>query len=160
MKKAIYPGSFDPITNGHIDIIKRAARHFDEITVAILTNSSKTPLFSLEERVTMIKEVLKDLDNIKIDFFGGLMVDYTREHNIGVSIRGLRCGADFEYELQIAQNNYILSREELDTFFLPTDPKFSFISSSGVKEIARFHGDLTGYVPEFIEKKLQMKYNK
>ncbi|MFI3237371.1 MAG: pantetheine-phosphate adenylyltransferase [Lachnospiraceae bacterium] len=158
MRKAIYQGSFDPITYGHIDIIKRAAAMFDEVTVAILLNPNKTALFSLEERVTMIKEALKDVAHVRIDSFEGLVVEYARAHDIEVSVRGVRSMIDFEYEAVIAQNNTVLSNGTLDTCLLLTDPRYAHISSSGVKEIAKFKGDLTTYVPDHIAIKIQEKY--
>ena len=120
MKAAIYPGSFDPVTFGHLDIIRRAASIFDELTVSVLNNTQKTPLFSVEERVKILEEATKDLPNVKIDSFSGLLIDYAREKDVHVAIRGLRAITDFEYELQTAQTNSMLSGGELDTVFLTT----------------------------------------
>ena len=120
MKTAIYPGSFDPVTYGHLDIIKRAAEIFDELTVSVLNNKQKTPLFSVEERVNILKEATKDIPNIKVESFSGLLVDYAKSRNVHVVIRGLRAITDFEYELQNAQTNALLSKGALDTVFLTT----------------------------------------
>lgn len=152
MKKAVYPGSFDPLTLGHLDIIKRAADIFDELTVSVLDNKAKTPLFSVEERVNILKEATKDIPNVKVESFSGLLIDYARENGYHVSIRGLRAITDFEYELQIAQTNTMLSKGELDTMFLTTSVEYSYLSSSGVKEIAAFGGDITNCVPDFVAK--------
>ena len=158
MKSAIYPGSFDPITFGHLDIIERAAAIFDELTVSVLNNNIKTPLFSVEERVNILKEATGHLQNVKIDSFSGLLVDYAKEKNIHVSVRGLRAITDFEYELQIAQTNHILSKGELDTVFLTTNLEYSYLSSSGVREIGSFHGDISQFVPEFVVEKVYKKF--
>ncbi|MBR6238291.1 MAG: pantetheine-phosphate adenylyltransferase [Lachnospiraceae bacterium] len=159
MKKAIYPGSFDPLTLGHLDIIKRAAEIFDNLTVGVLDNHGKTPLFSVEERVNILKEATKDLPNVKVEFFSGLLVDYARENGYHVSVRGLRAITDFEYELQIAQTNKMLSGGALDTMFLTSDVEYSYLSSSGVKEIASFGGDISKCVPDFVVKPVYEKYN-
>ena len=159
MKKAIYPGSFDPLTLGHLDIIKRAADIFDELTVGVLDNHAKTPLFSVEERVNILKEATKDLPNVKVESFSGLLVDYARENGYHVSVRGLRAITDFEYELQIAQTNKMLSGGALDTMFLTSDVEYSYLSSSGVKEIASFGGDISKCVPDFVVKPVYEKYN-
>lgn len=159
MSRAIYPGSFDPVTYGHLDIICRASKMFDEIIVGILNNPEKSPLFSVNERVKMLEEVTKDLPNVKVDCFSGLLVDYTRKNNIGVSVRGIRGVSDLEYEMQTAQYNNLLSNEQLETVFLATSPEYSFISSSGVRQVAGFHGDLSPYVPETIAKRVKEKYN-
>lgn len=150
MKKAVYPGSFDPLTNGHLDIIRRAASIFDELTVGVLDNKAKTPLFSTEERVKIIEEATKDMPNVKVASFSGLLIDFAKEHDYHVSIRGLRAITDFDYELQIAQTNTMLSNGELDTMFLTTSVEYSYLSSSGVKEIAAFGGDITQCVPDFV----------
>ena len=159
MSKAIYPGSFDPVTLGHLDIIRRSARIFDEVIVGILNNPQKSPLFSVEERVKILEEVTADLPNVKIDSFSGMLVDYAREKGITVSIRGLRGMSDFEYENQVAQYNSKLSGEELETIFLVTSPEYSYISSSGVKEVAGFHGDVSSYLPEKVAELVREKYN-
>ncbi|MCR4651418.1 MAG: pantetheine-phosphate adenylyltransferase [Lachnospiraceae bacterium] len=159
MKKAIYPGSFDPMTYGHLDIIKRAAKIFDELTIGVLDNRAKTPLFSVEERVKILSEACKDIPNVKVESFSGLLIDYAREKNFHVSIRGLRAITDFEYELQIAQTNRLLSGGDLDTIFLTTSLEYSYLSSTGVKEIASFGGDLSKCCPEFIADLVYKKYN-
>jgi pantetheine-phosphate adenylyltransferase len=160
MNAAIYPGSFDPMTLGHLDIIKRASKMFDELTVSVLDNKAKIALFSVEERVNILKEATKDLPNVKVDSFNGLLIDYARQKNIHISVRGLRAITDFEYELQIAQTNRILSNGELDTVFLTTSLEYSYLSSSSVKEIASFNGDISLLVPEFVAKLVYDKYNK
>ena len=158
MKSAIYPGSFDPVTYGHLDIIKRAADIVDHLTVAVLNNTAKTPLFSVEERVNILKEVTKDIPNVSVESFQGLLIDYAREKDIHVSVRGLRAITDFEYELQIAQTNRKLSNGELDTIFLTTSLEYSYLSSSSVKEFAKFNGDITPLVPEYVAKLVYEKY--
>ena len=160
MKAAIYPGSFDPVTYGHLDIIRRAASIFDELTVSVLNNTQKTPLFSVEERVKILEEATKDLPNVKIDSFSGLLIDYARRKDVHVEIivRGLRAITDFEYELQTAQTNTMLSGGELDTMFLTTRLEYAYLSSSSVKEIAQFHGDISKCVPEFVAELLYEKY--
>ena len=158
MKAAIYPGSFDPVTYGHLDIIRRAASIFDELTVSVLNNTQKTPLFSVEERVKILEEATKDLPNVKIDSISGLLIDYARRKDVHVAIRGLRAITDFEYELQTAQTNTMLSGGELDTMFLTTRLEYAYLSSSSVKEIAQFHGDISKCVPEFVAKLLYEKY--
>ena len=158
MKKAIYPGSFDPMTYGHLDIIKRAADIFDHLTVAVLNNNVKTPLFSVDERVNILKEATKDIPNVSVESFQGLLIDYAKEKDIHVSVRGLRAITDFEYELQIAQTNRKLSNGQLDTIFLTTSLEYSYLSSSSVKEIASFNGDITPLVPEYVAKLVYEKY--
>ena len=158
MKAAIYPGSFDPVTYGHLDVIKRAADIFDELTVSVLNNTAKTPLFSVDERVKILEEATKDLPNVKVDSFSGLLIDYAKSKDIHVAIRGLRAITDFEYELQIAQTNRKLSNEELDTMFLTTSLEYAYLSSSSVKEIASFKGDISQSVPPFVAKLIYEKY--
>ena len=158
MRAAIYPGSFDTVTFGHLDIIERAAAIFDELTVSILNNTTKTPLFSVEERVNILKEATKHLPNVKIDSFSGLLVDYAMQKDIHVSVRGLRAITDFEYELQIAQTNNKLSGGSLDTVFLTTNLEYSYLSSSSVREIASFHGDISQFVPAFVVEKVYEKF--
>ena len=158
MKIAVYPGSFDPVTYGHLDIIRRAARMFDELTVSVLNNKAKTPLFSVEERVKILKEATKEFPNVRVDSFTGLLIDYAREKNIHVSVRGLRAITDFEYELQIAQTNKKLSGGSLDTIFLTTSLEYSYLSSSSVKEIAYFGGDISQCVPPFVADLIHEKY--
>lgn len=158
MKKAIYPGSFDPVTFGHLDVIERASQMFDELTVSVLNNVNKSALFSVEERVNILKEATKHLPNIKIDSFTGLLIDYAKKNNIHVAIRGLRAITDFEYELQIAQTNRLLSKGRLDTVFLTTSLEYAYLSSSTIKEIASFEGDISQCVPDFVAKMVYEKY--
>ena len=158
MKAAIYPGSFDPVTFGHLDVIKRAAEIFDELTVSVLNNNMKTPLFSVEERVKILKEATKDISNVKIDSFSGLLIDYAKSKDVHVAIRGLRAITDFEYELQIAQTNRKFSEGALDTMFLTTSLEYAYLSSSMVKEIASFNGDISQCVPDFVGKLIYEKY--
>lgn len=158
MKAAIYPGSFDPVTYGHLDVIKRASQIFDELTVSVLNNKLKTPLFSVEERVKILQEAVKDYPNVKVEFFSGLLVDYARKKNVHVVIRGLRAITDFEYELQNAQTNAKLSKGAVDTIFLTTSLEYAYLSSSSVKEIASFGGDISVCVPEFVAKLVYEKY--
>lgn len=158
MKSAIYPGSFDPLTFGHLDIIKRSCEIFDELIVSVLNNKTKTPLFSVEERVNILREATKDLPNVKVDSFSGLLINYARETGIHVAIRGLRAITDFEYELQIAQTNHKLSNGRLDTMFLTTTLEYAYLSSTSVKEIASFNGDITQCVPDFVAKLVYEKY--
>ena len=160
MKRAVYPGSFDPVTYGHLDIIRRASEMFDVLIVSVLNNKGKTPLFSVDERVKMLKEATKDIPNVQVDSFSGLLIDYASANNIHVAVRGLRAITDFEYELQIAQTNSKLSEGTLDTIFLATSLEYSYLSSSGVKEIASFGGDISQCVPEFVAKLIYEKYNK
>ena len=158
MKVAIYPGSFDPVTFGHLDVIRRAASMFDELTVSVLNNTQKTPLFSVEERVRILEEATKELPNVKVDSFSGLLINYAREKDVHIAIRGLRAITDFEYELQIAQTNRKHSNGELDTIFLTTSLEYAYLSSSSVKEIAEFHGDISQCVPDFVAKLVYEKY--
>jgi pantetheine-phosphate adenylyltransferase len=154
---AVYPGSFDPVTNGHLDIIHRAARVFDKLIVAVLNNSSKNPLFTVDERVELLKQVTSDLPNVEIDSFRDLLVNYLKKKNVRLVVRGLRAVSDFEYELQMASTNHKLSNE-METFFMTSKPKYSYLSSSIVKEIARFHGPVDDLVPEEVEHALRQKY--
>ena len=158
MSKAMYPGSFDPLTLGHLDIIERAAKVFDELVIGVLNNKSKSPLFSVEERVKILTEATKHIPNVSIVCFSGLMADYAKENGVTVSVRGLRSATDFEYEMIQAQYNKKLSDGELETVFMATSPEYSFISSSGVKEVAGFGGDLSPYVPTFVAKLVEEKY--
>ena len=160
MKRAVYPGSFDPMTYGHLDIIQRAAETFDELTVSVLNNNAKNPLFSVEERVKILEEATKDLPNVKVDSFSGLLIDYAAENNFHISVRGLRAITDFEYELQIAQTNSKLSKGRLDTVFLTARLEYAYLSSSSVKEIASFGGDISECVPEFVAEMIYQKYNR
>lgn len=146
MKKAVYPGSFDPVTFGHVDIIERSAKMSDYLIIGVLNNISKTPLFSVEERVNMLKSLTKDIPNVEVKSFGGLLIDFVRENQADAVIRGLRAVTDFEYELQIAQTNRVIA-PEVDTVFLTTNLKYSYLSSSIVKEIAAYGGDISAFVP-------------
>ncbi|MCR5686753.1 MAG: pantetheine-phosphate adenylyltransferase [Lachnospiraceae bacterium] len=157
MKRAIYPGSFDPVTYGHIDIVKRASEIFDELIVAVLNNKAKTPLFSVDERVNILNEVLGGLDNVRIVSYEGLLVDFAEEMDAGVIVRGLRAVTDFEYELQLAQTNSVL-RKGVDTVFLTTSLKYAYLSSSTVKEVASYGGDISKFVPPVVEKLTYEKY--
>ena len=157
-KIAVVPGSFDPITNGHLDIIKRAADVFDIIYVAVLNNSSKNPLFSIEERIQLISEVTKDIPNVRIDSSSGLLIDYARAKQAKAIVRGLRAISDFEYEMQITSMNKYLD-ESIETFFIMTKNQYSFLSSSIVKEVSKYGGQVTGLVPEVVEEALLKKYN-
>ena len=159
MKRAVYPGSFDPMTYGHLDIIKRASEMFDELIVSVLNNQGKTPLFSVEERVKILEEATKSIPNVRVDSFSGLTVDYAAKNDIHVAVRGLRAITDFEYELQIAQTNRKLSGGKLDSIFLTTSLEYSYLSSSVVKEIAYFGGDISQCVPDFVAIQIFEKYN-
>ena len=152
MKRAVYPGSFDPLTLGHLDIIRRSAEIVDELVVSVLHNSAKNSLFSIDERVSMIEEVTKDIPNVKVSTFDGLLVDYVREIDASLIVRGLRAVTDFEYELQLTQTNHILN-PEVETIFLTTNLQYSYLSSTIVKEIASYGGDISKFVPpEFIDR--------
>lgn len=158
MKTAVYPGSFDPVTFGHLDIIERAAKMFDVLNVTVMINQAKTPLFFTEERVNILREATAHLDNVIVDSYHGLLIDYCRENGIHIAIRGLRAITDFEYELQIAQTNRLLSKGELDTLFLTTDLKYSYLSSSTVREVASYGGDVSECVPSFVVPLLYEKF--
>lgn len=160
MSKAIYPGSFDPMTYGHLDIIKRASMMFDEITVCILNNTAKTPLFSVEDRVKIMKDAVADIPNVKVDSFEGLTIDYAKANDIHISIRGLRAITDFEYELQIAQTNRKFSKDQLDTVFLTTSLEYAYLSSSTVKEIAKYGGDISECVPAKVAELVYEKFGR
>ena len=151
--RAIYPGSFDPVTNGHIDIIERAAKISDELIVGVLYNKAKTPLFSVEERVKMLCEVTKDIKNVKVLAFEGLLIEFANQMNANVIIRGLRAVTDFEYELQMSQTNHKLD-SDIETLFMTTCLEYSFLSSSTVRELASFGGDISQFVPEYVEKQV------
>ena len=158
MKRAVYPGSFDPVTFGHLDVIKRAAEIFDVLIVSVLNNPGKTPLFSAEERVNILKEATKEIPNVRVDCFSGLLIDYARKNNLHVAVRGLRAITDFEYELQLAQTNSKLSGGKMDTMFLATNLEYAYLSSSSVKEIASFGGDISQCVPDFVADMVYQKY--
>ena len=157
MIKAVYPGSFDPMTLGHLDIIKRASKMFEQVVVCVLNNKAKSPLFSVEDRVKILNEAVKDLPNVSVDTFEGLLIDYTKENNVHVAIRGLRAVTDFEYELQIAQTNRKFSDDGLDTVFLTTSLEYAYLSSSVVKEIASFGGDVSRCVPPYVDEMIREK---
>ena len=158
MKKAIYPRSFDPITYGHLDIIQRSSKVFDEVVIGILNNSAKTSLFSIEERLDMTKMLTKQYDNVTVDSFDGLLVDYARSIDANIVIRGLRAVTDFEYEIQIAQTNKV-EYPDLETMFMTTALNYSYLSSTIVREFASYGGDISRFVPEKIIPMIQAKYN-
>ncbi|HIW20835.1 MAG TPA: pantetheine-phosphate adenylyltransferase [Candidatus Dorea intestinavium] len=159
MRRGIYPGSFDPVTFGHIDIIKRAAKQVDELIVGVLNNNTKTPLFLAKERVKMLNEVTKDIPNVKVIAFQGLLVDFAKEVGATMIIRGLRAISDFEYELQMAQTNHKLY-DQIETVFLFTSEEFSYVSSSLVREVATFGGDISQFVPPYVVEAMKEKTNK
>jgi pantetheine-phosphate adenylyltransferase len=152
---ALCPGTFDPVTNGHIDIIQRAGRCFDRVVVAVLENPDKTPLFSTDERVAMLKEAVADVENAEVDSFAGLLVDYASANDIRIIVKGLRAVTDFDFELQMAQMNHKMTGVE--TFFVPTNPQWSYLSSSLIKEVTRLGGDISGLVPELVRDRLEEK---
>jgi len=156
---ALCPGSFDPVTLGHLDIIERSARHFDEVIIAVIRNPQKTQsLFSLEERQEMLEEALSHVGNVRIEFFKGLLVEFAKDHGADAIVKGLRAVSDFDYELQMAQMNQKLSG--IDTFFLSTSPQYSFLSSSLVREVARFGGDVSAMVPKHVNDRLIERFRK
>ena len=157
MITAVYPGSFDPATYGHLDIIKRASISFDRVIVGVLHNSAKSPLFSVEERVKILTKATKDIPNVEVKAFEGLSVNFARENHAQVIVRGLRAVTDFEYELQMAQTNRVLE-PEVDTTFLITSLEYAYLSSTVVKEVAAFGGDIHKFVPDFVEKEIRAKY--
>lgn len=156
MKTAVYPGTFDPVTYGHLDVILRASKLFDCVIVGVLHNSSKSPLFSVEERVNILEKATKDIPNVIIKPFDGLSVNFARENHAQVIVRGLRAVTDFEYELQMAQTNRVLA-PDVDTIFLTTSLEYAYVSSTIMKEVARFGGDLSNFAPPEIIKTLRMK---
>ena len=157
MTTAVCPGSFDPITNGHLDIVTRASRHFDEVVVLVTGNPTKTSgLFSIDERVELIRDVISHLPNVRVDSWGGLLVNYTSAHHITALVKGLRSSLDYEYELPMAQMNRRLTG--VDTYFLLTDEKYGYISSSLTKEVAKYGGDVTGLVPDSVREAMAEKY--
>jgi pantetheine-phosphate adenylyltransferase len=157
VRRVVCPGSFDPVTNGHIDIIGRAARQYPEVVAAVLTNISKRGLFSTEERVNMLRTATKDFENVRVEQFDGLLVDFCRDNEIPAIIRSLRSVSDFDYELQIAQMNYRLAGVE--TLFMTANPQYSFLSSSLVKEVASYGGDVSELVSPQVEQELRAKYS-
>lgn len=156
MRRAVCPGSYDPVTNGHIDIVERAAGLFDEVVVAVLVNKTKKGLFTIDERIEMLKDVTAHLPNVRVDSWHGLLVDYCRQHDIAVIAKGLRAVSDFDYELQMAQMNQQLSGVE--TMFMPTNPLWSFLSSSLVKEVAAYGGDVAHLVPTPVHQRLLARF--
>ena len=155
MRRAACPGSFDPVTNGHVDVVERASRLYDEVVVAVLVNQSKTGLFDVSERIEMLREVAGGLGNVTVDSFQGLLVDYCRERGIPVVVKGLRAVSDFDYELQMSQMNNRLTG--LETLFVATNPEYSFLSSSLVKEVATWGGDVSGLVPDAVLPRLRAR---
>jgi pantetheine-phosphate adenylyltransferase len=152
VRRAVCPGSFDPVTNGHLDIISRAASLFDEVIVAVLHNPSKSPLFTVDERVEMLRGVLKGQAHVRVTRFDGLIVDFCRANDVAASVKGLRAVSDFDYEMQMAQMNY--SQAGVETLFMTTNPLYAFLSSSLVKEFAKYGGDVSGLVPELVMDRL------
>jgi pantetheine-phosphate adenylyltransferase len=157
-RRCVCPGSFDPVTNGHLDVIERASRLYDEVTVAVLVNTAKTGLFEVEERIEMLREVTEGLGNVRVDSFQGLLVDYCRERGIPVVVKGLRAVSDFDYELQMSQMNHRLTGTE--TLFVATNPEYSFLSSSLVKEVAKWGGDVSGLVPDPVLARLRSRLDR
>ena len=156
MKTAVYPGSFDPVTLGHYDIIERTSKMADRVIIGVLNNQAKSPLFSAQERVNMLKEVTASLSNVEVQSFDGLLIDFVRENHADVVVRGLRAITDFEYELQMAQTNRVIA-PEIDTVFLTTNLRYSYLSSSIVKEIAAYQGDVSAFVHPFIADRVKEK---
>ena len=156
MKRAVYPGSFDPVTKGHLDIIERAATIVDELVVGVLNNNVKTPLFSVEERVNMLIDVTRHIPNVRVEAFSGLSVEFVKKCNASFFVRGLRAVTDFEYELQMAQTNRSIDRE-VDTLFLTTALNYAYISSTIVKEVASYGGDISGFVPPSVVEQVYHK---
>ena len=153
MRRAVCPGSFDPVTNGHVDIVGRAAHLFDEVVVAVGVNKSKSRLFTPEERVDMIAQAVREHDNVRVDTFTGLLTDFCAAHGVTAIVKGLRAVSDFEYEMEMAQMNYRLA--EVETLFIAANPVYSFLRSSVVKEICRYGGDVTSLVPPLVFERLQ-----
>ncbi|QOX62799.1 pantetheine-phosphate adenylyltransferase [Anoxybacterium hadale] len=160
IKKVLYAGSFDPITNGHLDLINRGAKLGDHLIVGVIENMSKTPFFTVEERTDLIREATSHIKNIEIDHFSGLLADYVKKNNIDVVLRGLRATMDFEYEIQMAQMNARLYNNDVETVFLMTCPDYSFVSSSIVKEVFMLNGDIKGLVPDNVLDYMERKYRK
>jgi pantetheine-phosphate adenylyltransferase len=152
MRRVVCPGSFDPVTNGHLDIISRASAVYDEVVVAVVLNPSKIPMFTADERVEMLRDVLKERPNVTVAQFSGLTVDFCRANDISAIVKGLRAVSDFDYEMQMAQMNY--SQAGVETMFVTTNPLYAFLSSSLVKEFAKYGGDVTGLVPDIVNSRL------
>jgi pantetheine-phosphate adenylyltransferase len=152
---ALCPGTFDPVTNGHLDIIQRASNRLDLVIVAVLSNPAKEPLFSVDERVAMLKEGVAEMDNVEVDSFSGLLVDYAVARDVRIVVKGLRAVTDFDYELQMAQMNHRMAGVE--TFFVATSPQWSYLSSSLIKDVAGLGGDVSGLVPPFVQERLREK---
>jgi len=157
MTKAVYPGSFDPFTNGHLDIIKRSSKIFDKLIIAVGDNPAKQPLFSKDERLKMIKETIRNLKNVEVDLFDGLLVDYARKRGAQVVIRGIRTVSDFEYEYQMALTNKALSTD-IETMFMVTSKEYAFVSAKLIKEAASLGGDISGFVPAEVVKYVKSKF--
>ena len=155
MRRLVYPGSFDPVTNGHLDIVGRAARIADELIVAVLRNPNKTALFSVDERLEMLREVTKEYDNVRVAKFKGLIVDFCKANDVSAIVKGLRAVSDFDYELQMAQMNY--NQAGVETLFMTTNPLYAFLSSSLVKEFAKYGGDVASLVPEPVLDRLTVR---
>lgn len=157
MRRAIYPGSFDPVTLGHLDIIERSARMVDELVVGVLNNSAKNSLFSVDERVSMLEETCANIENVRIDAFDGLLVDYAKNIDASIVVRGLRAVTDFEYEIQIAQTNHEVE-PDIETIFLTTSLQYAYLSSTIVKEFASYGGDISHFVPQGMIERIYNKY--
>lgn len=153
MRRCVCPGSFDPVTNGHLDVIERASRLFDEVVVAVLINVSKRAAFEVEERIELLREVTAHIDGVRVERFQGLLVDFAKEHDIPAVVKGLRAVTDFDYELQMAQMNHRLTG--LDTMFVATNPDYSYLSSSLIKEVVSYGGDVRGLVPDVVLQRLR-----
>ncbi|MFB4316798.1 pantetheine-phosphate adenylyltransferase [Actinomadura sp. 21ATH] len=156
MRRVVCPGSFDPVTNGHLDIISRASRLYDEVVVAVLINKTKQGLFSIEERIEMLDEVTKEYGNVKIDKWHGLLVDFCRQNDIPMIVKGLRAVSDYEYELQMAQMNHRMAGVE--TMFMSTNPLYSYLSSSLMKEVVKYGGDVSGLIPDVVHARLTERF--
>jgi pantetheine-phosphate adenylyltransferase len=152
VRRAVCPGSFDPVTNGHLDIVGRASRLYDELVVAVLVNPTKAGLFTVDERIALLRAVTEEYPNVRVESFRGLLVDFCRSNNVAVVVKGLRAVSDFDYELQMAQMNFGLAGVE--TLFMPTNPQYSFLSSSLVKDVAKWGGDVSQHVPEIVAARL------
>ena len=157
VRRAVCPGSFDPITNGHLDIIARACRLYDEVYVAVMINKSKKGLFEIDERIDLIRQVTAEYANVRVEAFHGLLVDFCKQRDIPAIVKGLRAVSDFDYELQMAQMNIGLSG--IETLFMPTNPQYSFVSSSLIKDVAKWGGDVTPHVPDVVADRLRERFS-